>query len=551
MRGGMQRAAGAAVIAVAAGHAPATITVTVSPPSGPTFSLIPVGGKTRVLLSTNVTTQPTTFLVRGAATDQIENVVLTANVNQTVFVEIRGQTAGTAIASLDSIDQGASPATCVLQDLRTSGDVGTIRLNTISNMNVGGDITGGITHPPRGWGGEASLIAGTVAGRIRGDILVDHGAIYSLTATNGIGAPAAPVQVRTQGNIVRLIAREIHADINSLSNGGSGMIGWIETTAGPFVGSLTTLKIERPTTNDPGALIVSGDLDADVTTLFSVNNSNGGQPVVNIFGRFMEGRTFRIGLSLFSGVVFRVATPGGLQGQVIINGNGGTGVWTGSVTVGGTTLGPVPTYSSLSAPLGGGSVGLVPFRTHGADSWPATGTALTSGSAPSPSNPIRLRYYGPIMWPAGSMPVIVEAGPLASPGTWINQTACFTAAREPGASPHPNVLALYPTRPLPGGYAWRVRPVVVGPAALLCDLGLSPNPPVADEASAYLFTITGGCAGDADGNGVVNFSDISTTLTAWGSTTATCVSPTDVNADGIVNFADITAILSNWGASCN
>lgn len=550
------RALALAALLLAHATAPAAISVITTPASGPTFTLTPVGSKTRVTLNTSLTTQPTSFLVRGSATDQIENVIVNANPSfQTTFVSIRGTTSGTSLASVDSIDMMASTSTCIVLELRTSGNVGSIRMNTIAGMNVGGDITGDIIHPPRTSGGEASLIAGTVTGRIRGNILVDHGAIYSLSAVGGIGTSLIPAQVRTKLNIARLTTKEIFADITTFSNGGTGIVGTLQTTNGPFTGTLLTRRIAgalNDTITEPGTLNINGDLDASITLIENIANENGGNPVVNIAGRLMPGRTFRVGTTLDPGAAFRVVTPGGLQGQVIINAQNNSGTWDGPVTVSASTLGPVPMYSSLSAAIGGGSVGHAPFHMHAADNWPPVSSVLSPAAAPKPSTPIRVRWYGPVNWNpgAGQAPLVIEASPIAQPGTWISQTGCFTIAREPGASPHPNVIAAYPFAPLPSGYTYRVRPVVLGPAALLCDLGLAVNPAVADDANIYAFTISGGCSGDADGNGSVNFADISTVLSNWGSTGSACVSNTDVNRDGTVNFGDITVVLSNFGQMC-
>lgn len=51
------------------------------------------------------------------------------------------------------------------------------------------------------------------------------------------------------------------------------------------------------------------------------------------------------------------------------------------------------------------------------------------------------------------------------------------------------------------------------------------------------------CFGDADGNGTVNFGDITATLAQWGGSGPLG----DANFDMEVNFADITAELANWG----
>ncbi len=57
------------------------------------------------------------------------------------------------------------------------------------------------------------------------------------------------------------------------------------------------------------------------------------------------------------------------------------------------------------------------------------------------------------------------------------------------------------------------------------------------------------CPGDATGDGIVNFTDITAVLSNWGSAGPSPLAG-DADSDGVVNFQDITAVLSNWGALC-
>lgn len=66
-----------------------------------------------------------------------------------------------------------------------------------------------------------------------------------------------------------------------------------------------------------------------------------------------------------------------------------------------------------------------------------------------------------------------------------------------------------------------------------------------------LFIAPPPCAGDGNGDGIVNFDDITTALTLW----LTDYSPAidgegDANHDGVVNFDDITEVLTNWLSEC-
>ncbi len=54
------------------------------------------------------------------------------------------------------------------------------------------------------------------------------------------------------------------------------------------------------------------------------------------------------------------------------------------------------------------------------------------------------------------------------------------------------------------------------------------------------------CAGDTDGNGIVNGPDLAVILAAWG-TNGTDYPGSDANHDGIVSAFDLAATLSNWG----
>jgi len=85
---------------------------------------------------------------------------------------------------------------------------------------------------------------------------------------------------------------------------------------------------------------------------------------------YMDG-LIKIGDSLVGNI--DIDQSQGLRGQIIINGDAMTtpGTWTGSVLIGSLTLNQnqaqpydAPYYDALPSVLGGGSVGLAPFRLH-------------------------------------------------------------------------------------------------------------------------------------------------------------------------------------------
>ena len=89
----------------------------------------------------------------------------------------------------------------------------------------------------------------------------------------------------------------------------------------------------------------------------------------------------------------------------------------------------------------------------------------------------------------------------------------------------------------------------------LIDRGGSLNPGQPNDVSVRgiavvtLGDFTRSCPGDANGDGVVNFSDLNAVLSNFGATGSAIVC-LDTNGDGVINFADLNAVLSAFGQSC-
>lgn len=58
------------------------------------------------------------------------------------------------------------------------------------------------------------------------------------------------------------------------------------------------------------------------------------------------------------------------------------------------------------------------------------------------------------------------------------------------------------------------------------------------------------CLGDANGDGMVTFSDVTAILANFGSDYTPGTGPGDSNFDGFVNFGDVTTTLANFGTPC-
>jgi hypothetical protein len=58
------------------------------------------------------------------------------------------------------------------------------------------------------------------------------------------------------------------------------------------------------------------------------------------------------------------------------------------------------------------------------------------------------------------------------------------------------------------------------------------------------------CAGDTDGNNVIDLSDLGVVLANYGLTTGGTLATGDVDGDGAVDLSDLGVVLSNYGTEC-
>ncbi len=74
------------------------------------------------------------------------------------------------------------------------------------------------------------------------------------------------------------------------------------------------------------------------------------------------------------------------------------------------------------------------------------------------------------------------------------------------------------------------------------------------DGSSMIMVITApppACEGDGNGDGQVNFLDITAALANWDQVyPENVLGPGDTNDDGMVDFGDISAVLANWKTAC-
>jgi len=240
----------------------------------------------------------------------------------------------------------------------------------------------------------------------------------------------------------------------------------------------------------------------------------------------------------------------GLVGRIIVNEYNGAGSWTGDLIVGATTL--ASNYGNTAASLGGGSAGTVPFDLHGTDSTPLDGASVLYANRPGPSNPIRIRHYGPIAYESGQIPVTIKAESYYN-NTEVDKTGCIipTSANVVRDAANNTILVITPNVNLPCGFTYRVRPVLSGAAVLNCSIA-SPVPvPVADwEEDFCVGTVN---PSDLNGNDLIDTGDFNILAGNWA--VSGCLVEGDIDTNGIVNAFDFNLIASQWGqgpfGTCN
>lgn len=350
----------------AATPAAADIFVTTTGGSGGTliWSATPLGGN-RYTLEIEVANMPRgsfrDLKVTSNASDIIASCTIEAWGNQMgtgflpdITVSFQG-VAGTgqgAIESIESIhvipalpgqDQADIIVGIVLDpsagDGRVGNVAGTTRIEALTFGNIScRELTADI-QPPSGFSaGNIGII--TVNGDMTGN--VDGDDIGRIIVSGDIGVPGSPgvkVAITADGDLDRIEADNIHADIDVGGNMdrifvfGSGGLSTPATDA-VFQGSLRFRNMQ----NSDG-IRVWGDLEANVTVVGEMRGAAtriaiGG----NLDGNISEGND---GMS-------RGITIGWMPGS--------TGSWNGNVTVAGQLLSPTPEYTQTVA--GGGLSGV-------------------------------------------------------------------------------------------------------------------------------------------------------------------------------------------------
>jgi hypothetical protein len=461
--------------------------------------------------------------------DSVFNII--ANGGETIdniFIDIDGPPAGSPVIvraygegpghlrAVHNILQRGTAET-LLNRVQTLEDIGSVQVEAIGQLIAGRDLLGPVIattgdNPVRG-------ITDAIAARhILGDIRAENGRVGLVRAREGnIGSTSQPVQIIAKHNVLHVDGRHVHALIHTRFNGGTG--GLYALIAEQFHGSVIAESLIH-------------------------NPWNGIQGRVKISQRF-EG-LIALGKSFTNPEQFIEMPSQGLAGQIIINAdNAAGGSWTSPVRVGqGGDPNQIvinsPSYASSPAQLGGGAIGLVPFRLHNQACSPANG-ATVQLAATAPPLTVQLRHYGPVTW-NGAIPLIIESRPANSSQAFVSMPMTDFVASRSNADPNAVTITAAPGRPgFERGFEYRLQPS----PQLKCEVDAAP---AVQWLQPYTFSVVSPpCVGDINSDGVVNVNDLLFVIAFWGPVQPAFPAP-DINSDGVVNVNDLLLVISRWGA---
>ena len=495
----------------------------------------------------------------AGATATTGNIGLVFVTNARLIGTVRADLGSITTVQTTGASSGIGPATGSAMALRAKSGIATIdspsiNANIDARFNAGtgqiqtlrtstGNFSGSLSSAAIGSTGTGVSIAGNLLANVTvgGDVL------KSFTVTGSTSA-----DVSLLGTITQPVS------FNGGYSSGTFTLGNVASNV-TFAGNLGSSGVISSTATG-STISVGADIPSGRSVQIAGNHSGSLSIGSSLAGALTVGGTMAgsvvIGGSLASTGSITTGSAGvpGLAGQIIINNSDGSGDWLGTVRTGGATgavLSPVPEYQEASAFLGGGAVGLVRFHLHANDCWPFSGETVAREAAPSATNSIKMRHYGPVWFdPAGPKPFKVMRSAPALAGGWSDETDCFTMSLD---SANKTIVNLFPNlsndAPIQAGFYYTVSRAVDGEGEniLKCDLAPELRPEVADY-DPLEFNIED-CMGDADNDGNVDFDDVLTVL-AWFGDETSCLKYGDADRDGNVDFNDTLTVLANFNHDC-
>lgn len=492
-----------------------------------------------------------TISVGGSQTQAINLYVAKTRIAaDAVYTQASTQSAGVNFGGL----QGVSPARDVHLKVFATGNVtGSVTVSHLETLQASGQLQSRIESQS---GGNFIVRAGAATSGVQymeqsnGDL--GEIAIASGDASFDVLAP--------NGTIVRIAIAGIFGDISS----------YPEITAGTSIDQLEAAGIRANITAGTGIKVIhttSSGIKGSITTPTILEQSPGVGGIFDITGNFEPTMTLSQGLP--ANATIRCATwfgdePGSctpfltlqgtdrLAGQIIVNAenNATVGKWYQPVLVDGSTdytLGPDASlscsgsdakvdYVTPSASVGGGAVGVVPYRFYPQDcAYPSGSTFFDSafnhrnpGGSSGNNRTITLRFYGPVFQNDADPAIKIEQ----DLGSWVDVTNRAVITFGSATSGNPREITIHGTDGttgkipfLPGTY--RISGVA---DELKCGETLADPVPDAQTNFSYTFTLDVDC----NKNNIADATDLAQTVTYDSQT----YHPYDMNDNGHVDVCD-------------
>ncbi|MCC6322341.1 MAG: hypothetical protein IT438_13000 [Phycisphaerales bacterium] len=339
-------------------------------------------------------------------------------------------------------------------NIGVAGDTrgGLITAHFVNNLTAARHITANVVLlDPISTAVPSVNLCRSLMGNIHGDILAANGRVITVLATQGEIKPptgfAAP-RILSKYQVDEISARAINADITVTGDDipiedDCECLRRVAATAGSIRGSITTKILGVPGVANDGIFVTDGQLDANVTTMSNLRRAISVAGTSPAQVSLTNGKVTKIQNGLQSNGSITLA--GELEGQIILNTINGTRTWTGPTTINGSTIVPDADFeiSQTSATLGGGAIGMAPFRLWKTDSIPAFvdnsdvgpgDGVLETAFVPAGATPVSIRFPGPIQrstaYSSWTNAFIVQCRPLGGEGSeicdWITVEGGFT-----------------------------------------------------------------------------------------------------------------------------
>ncbi len=277
--------------------------------------------------------------------------------------------------TINGISAGPNLATVYAGSIGSSGEIRNTSSGKLKKVRVFGDVNGGIFNV---YGDIGDVL---VSGDLNSYVQARRASIHSINVTGNINVANGPSDGTLEGissrAIEKVVAKFITAEINAAdtyanvhgetSTPPPGHITLVKTTggtgtggAGDLTGNVRFRSLSKVNTGDESGIKIKGTISNNtrVSACITIDPSGTLDQPILIDGT-LSGNIYATG----------TGTAGKLPNQVIINRSNSSKTWSGNVILGSFTLSPsgsqpllAPYYDKTDSDLGGGAVGLVPFR---------------------------------------------------------------------------------------------------------------------------------------------------------------------------------------------